>query len=224
MTTAHYTPEVRINHSLTAVLEKRALIWMAHRAPGWVTSDQLTGLGLLAQVDAGVCYAFAARDRRLLLVGILCIAANWLGDSLDGTLARVRNQQRPRYGFYVDHMADLFGSLALMGGLALSGFLHPATASLMLVAFLLLSGESYLATHTVGRFHLSQGVFGPTEIRLLLCLGNLVLLHSPWCTVAGHPWLLFDLGGIIASAGMFAMAMFSTLRHAGELSRQEPLP
>ena len=115
MTTAHYTPEVRINHSLTAVLEKRALIWMAHRAPGWVTSDQLTGLGLLAQVAAGVCYAFAARDRRLLLVGILCIAANWLGDSLDGTLARVRNQQRPRYGFYVDHMADLFGSLALMG-------------------------------------------------------------------------------------------------------------
>ena len=224
MTTTHYTPEVRINHSLTAVLEKRALIWMAYRAPRWLTSDQLTGLGLIAQIAAGACYALAAHDRLWLLVGILCIAANWLGDSLDGTLARVRNQQRPRYGFYVDHMADLFGSLALMGGLAFSGFLHPVTAAIMLVAFLLLSGESYLATHTVGRFHMSQGVFGPTEIRLLLCVGNLALLHSPWCHVAGHRWLLFDFGGILASVGMFAMAMFSTLRHAGELNRQEPLP
>ena len=224
MTTTHYTPEVRINHSLSAQVEKRALVWMAHRAPAWLTSDQLTGLGLLAQIAAGAYYAFASRDRRLLLVGILCIAMNWLGDSLDGTLARVRNQQRPRYGFYVDHMADLFGSIALMGGLAFSGFLHPATAAIMLVAFLLLSGESYLATHTVGRFHLSQGIFGPTEIRLLLCLGNLALLRSPWCHVAGHRLLLFDLGGLIASMGMFAMAMFSTLRHAGELSRQEPLP
>jgi phosphatidylglycerophosphate synthase len=89
------------------------------------------------------------------LLGIVCLAVNWFGDSLDGTLARVRQKQRPRYGFYVDHMIDSFGSLALMGGLALSGYMHPAIAIGLLVGFLMLSIQSYLATYTMGEFHLS---------------------------------------------------------------------
>ena len=220
---AVFTTARRVNLALTASLEKRALVWMAERAPAWVTSDGLTLLGLGAQIGAGVCYALARFDRRALLLVIVCIALNWLGDSLDGTLARVRDQQRPRYGFYVDHMVDVFGAVALMGGLACSGMVHWQTAAAMLVAFLALASESYLATYTVGRFELSQGMFGPTEIRLLLIAGNAALLRSPWATVFGHRWLLFDVGGAMGAAAMLAMAVGVTVRHTAELYRQEPL-
>lgn len=214
----------RVNQALTASMEKRALQWMAERAPQWLTSDQLTLLGLSAQVAAGICYALSRYDRRALLLAIVCLALNWLGDSMDGTLARVRKQQRPRYGFYVDHILDIFGSVALMCGLGCSGFLHWQTAIAMLIAFLLLSSESYLATYTLSSFQLSQGIFGPTEIRILLIIGNLALLRSPYSTLFGHKMLLFDLGGTIAAVSMFAMAMIVTMRHTVQLYRQEPLP
>jgi archaetidylinositol phosphate synthase len=214
----------RINQSLTASVEKRALHWMAERAPAWVTSDRLTALGLSAQVGAGVCYALSRYNRHALILVVVCIILNWLGDSLDGTLARVRRQQRPRYGFYVDHMVDILGSIALMCGLGYSGLLHWQTAIAMLIAFLLLSSESYLATYTLSRFELSQGLFGPTEIRILLIVGTLALLHSPYSTLFGHTVLLFDLGGTIAAVSMFAMAILVTFRHTAELYRQEPLP
>jgi phosphatidylglycerophosphate synthase len=189
-----------------------------------VSSDQLTLLGLAAQVGAGICYALARFDRHALLLVISCIVLNWVGDSLDGTLARVRRQQRPRYGFYVDHMVDVFGSGALMCGLGCSGLLHWQTAAAMLVAFLILSSESYLATYTLGCFQLSQGVFGPTEIRLLLIVGNLALLWSPYATLFGHRMLLFDVGGVIGAVVMLVMGVAVTVRHTAELYRQEPLP
>jgi archaetidylinositol phosphate synthase len=214
----------RVNQALTARMEKRALQWMAERAPSWVSSDQLTVLGLSAQIGAGICYALSRFDRRALLLVIVCLALNWLGDSLDGTLARVRRQERPRYGFYVDHMVDILGAVALMCGLGASGLLHWQTAIAMLIAFLVLSGESYLATYTLGRFELSQGIFGPTEIRILLVMGNLAALRSPYSTMFGHRMLLFDLGGVIATLGMAAMAAAVTVRHTAQLYRQEPLP
>jgi phosphatidylglycerophosphate synthase len=214
----------RINQALTASIEKRALVWMAGHAPARLTSDQLTLLGLGAQIAAGVCYCLVRYDRRALLLVIVCIALNWLGDSLDGTLARVRHQQRSRYGFYVDHMVDVFGSIALMCGLGCSGLAHWPTAIGMLVAFLLLSSESFLATYTLSCFQLSQGIFGPTEIRILLIIGNLALLRSPYATILGHRLLLFDVGGVIGAAVMFVMAIAVTVRHTAELYRQEPLP
>ena len=214
----------RVNRSLTASLEKRALVWMAERTPNWLTSDQLTLMGVTAQIGAGICYALSRFNRFALLGVILCLALNWLGDSLDGTLARVRQQQRPRYGFYVDHIADIFGSVALMCGLGFSGFLHWQTAAAMLISFLVLSSESYLATYTLSRFQLSQGFFGPTEIRILLIIGNLALLRNPYATILGHKMLLFDLGGVIATLSMLVMAISVTLRHTAELYRQEPLP
>jgi phosphatidylglycerophosphate synthase len=219
-----FTTARRVNRSLTASAEKRALEWMAERAPRWVTSDRLTALGLAAQVGAGAFFALSRYDRRALLLVVLCIVLNWLGDSLDGTLARVRRQQRPRYGFYVDHVVDIFGATALLTGLGCSGLLHPEIAAAILVAFLLLSAESYLATYTLGRFQLSQGVFGPTEIRILLIAGTLELLRSPYATVFGYRVLLFDVGGVIAAIVMFAMAIFTAARHTRELYRQEPVP
>jgi archaetidylinositol phosphate synthase len=222
--TAIFTPARRVNQALTASLEKRALQWMASRAPRWLSSDQLTLLGLSAQIGAGVGYALARTNRFALLLVIVCLALNWFGDSMDGTLARVRCQQRPRYGFYVDHMVDVFGTIALMCGLGCSGLLHWQTAMAMLIAFLLLSSESYLATYTLSHFQLSQGIFGPTEIRLLLIFGNLALLRSPYSTIFGHKLLLFDLGGIIASVCMLAIAVLLTVRHTAQLYREEPLP
>ncbi len=214
----------RVNVSLTAAAERRVLCWLAERAPRWVTSDQLTLLGLMAQVGAGACYSWSRYERCALLGVTVCLALNWLGDSLDGTLARVRGQQRPRYGFYVDHMVDVLGTVAMMTGMAFSGVLHWQVAMAMLVAFLVLASESYLATYTLGRFEMSQGMFGPTEIRILLAVGNVALLRSFYATVFGHRWLLFDVGGVIASVGMCAMAIVVALRHTVQLYREEPLP
>jgi archaetidylinositol phosphate synthase len=214
----------RVNSSLTAAVEKRALTWMAQRAPKWLTSDQLTALGLGAQIGAGGFYVLSGFNKYWLLGVISCIVLNWFGDSMDGTVARVRNQQRPRYGFYVDHMVDILGATALMCGLGLSGFVHWPVAIAMLVGFLLLSAESYLATYTLNCFQMSQGMFGPTEIRILLIIGSLALLRDPFATVFGHRYLLFDVGGVIAASAMAVMALTITVRHTAELYRREPLP
>jgi archaetidylinositol phosphate synthase len=117
---ADFHQATRIHGSFLAAVEQRSLVWMAERMPRWVNSDHLTILGFAAQIATGICYALARYNRRMLLAAIVCLALNWFGDSLDGTLARVRQQQRPRYGFYVDHIIDSIGAVAMMGGLALS--------------------------------------------------------------------------------------------------------
>ncbi len=219
-----FTSATRINRSLTAAAEKRALLWLAEHLPAWLSSDQLTVLGLAAQIAAGIFFALSRCSRLYLFAVILCIVLNWFGDSLDGTLARVRQQQRPRYGFYVDHVVDIFGTTALLLGLACSGMMHWQIAAVVLIGFLLLAGESYLATYTLSRFEMSQGVFGPTELRLLLIAGCVALLHSPFSTIARHRFLLFDIGGTIAAVGMVVMLLVVSVRHTAELYREEPLP
>lgn len=224
MTAATYRPAVRIHRSLTAAHEKRLLEWMARHTPRGITSDHLTALGFGAQVAAGGLYA-ASHAHALALVGVnACIVLNWLGDSLDGTLARVRRQQRPRFGFYVDHVTDLFGATALLAGLAMSGVAHPLVCAAMLIGFLLLSAESFLATHTLARFEMSQAWVGPTELRLLLIVANLFVLRSPWVQIAGHRLLLFDVGGAVGSVCMLALAVRLAMRHTAQLYREEPLP
>jgi archaetidylinositol phosphate synthase len=209
----------RIQESALAGHEKRLLIWLAERIPGRINSDHLTVLGFAAQLLTGVSYALARFGRLWLLAGIGFIALNWFGDSLDGTLARVRNQQRPRYGFYVDHVLDSIGSVAWMGGLALSGYMSPAIAISLLVLFLLLSIQSYLATYTLGEFRMSFWSFGPTELRLLLVAGNLAVFR--WQTVLHGHYRLFDFGGVIGIAGMTAILIFFTLKNIVRLYNQE---
>lgn len=218
-----FNSATRVQEALTASVEKAALIWMAERTPRAVTADHLTLLGLGAQLLAGVSYALARWNRYALFAVIFFIALNWLGDSLDGTLARVRKQQRPRYGFYVDHMVDTFGASFLMLGLAASGYLHWQVALAMLIAFLVLSIETYLATYAVDRFHMSHGLFGPTEIRILLIVGTLALYFHPYAHLFGRDFLLFDIGGTIGAAGMILLAVIATVRHTIELYRTEPL-
>src|SRR6266513_1573700 len=211
----------RIQHSFVTAAEKRVLVWLAERTPAWISPDHLTFLGFMSQVMAGISYALASRNRLWLLGVIGFLALNWLGDSLDGTLARVRQRQRPRYGFYVDHMVDSFGALALMSGLAISGYMHPYIAIGLLLVFLLLSVQSYLATYTLGEFQLSFWKFGPTEIRILLATGNIALLFQPMIW-HGH-YRLFDVGGAIGIVGMAVMLIFSTIRNTMWLCREERL-
>jgi archaetidylinositol phosphate synthase len=211
----------RVQQSWLAVIEEKALLWLAARTPPWIGPDHLTLLGLAAQIGAGICYALARSNKYSLLAVVLCIALNWLGDSLDGTLARARQQLRPRYGFYVDHMVDTFGALALMGGLALSGYMRPVIAIGLLVAFLMLSIQSYLATHALGEFHLSFWRFGPTELRILLVAGNLALLWRPSVHFLGSQYPLFDLGGTFGLVGMAMILICFTLQNALRLYREE---
>jgi archaetidylinositol phosphate synthase len=211
----------RLNGSLLAGAERRILIWLARRLPDSISPDHLTLLGFTSQILAGATYALARWNRFWLLAVIAFLLLNWLGDSLDGTLARVRNRQRPRYGFYVDHMIDSFGSLALMGGLALSGYMHPAIAVGLLMGFLLLSIQSYLATYTLGEFQLSFWSFGPTELRILLAGGNLALFR--WPIVLPGRYRLFDTGGVVGLTGMAIMLIFFTAKNTYRLYQEERL-
>ena len=221
--TTEFLNAPRIHNALTASAEKRLLTWLARRTPAAIGPDHLTALGFFSQLLAGGAYALSSHDSRALWLVNLFLFLNWLGDSLDGTLARVRDRQRPRYGFYVDHMADTFGALALMGGLGCSGYVHWPVAAAMLAGYYILSIESYLTTYTLGRFHLSHGLFGPTEIRILLAIGNVALLRHPYAEIAGGRFLLFDIGGAVAVAGMAVMAIIAAARHTIALYRQETL-
>lgn len=215
---------LRLQESWIASWEKVALLWLAARIPNRIGPDHLTVLGFSAQLSAGVFYSLASKNRFALLGVILCLALNWLGDSLDGTLARVRQRQRPRYGFYVDHMVDSFGALALMGGLALSGYMHPIIAIALLIAFLMLSIQSYLATYALGEFRISFWRFGPTELRILLAVGNLALFWKPTVHIFGSRYRLFDIGGAIGLTGMAFMLIVFTLQNTVRLYREERIP
>jgi archaetidylinositol phosphate synthase len=218
-----FIPATRLQQSFVAAAEKKTLLWLARRTPRWINSDHLTLAGFVAQCLAGVCYALARWDRCMLLLGIFFLGLNWLGDSLDGTLARVRNCQRPRYGFYVDHIVDTIAAFFLIGGLASSGYIHPGIAFGMLVAFLMLSIEAYLATYTLGQFQLSYWKFGPTKIRLLLAAANLALFRCPTAKVPHTQLRLLDFGGITAIVGMALMLVVASIRHTLTLYGEEKI-
>ena len=214
---------VRQHNSILAAAEKRALIWMATRLPRWVNSDHLSALGLASMAGAGAAFVLAAGDpvAGASLV-VLCLVLNWFGDSLDGTLARVRDQQRPRYGYYVDHVIDLAGTALLFSGLAASGFMSPAIAVLVVAAYFLVSAETYLATHARGVFKMAFLGVGPTELRILLAAGALALINTPTVSPFGvGPMALWDVGGVIGSIGMIAAFVVSSARNVRALYLEE---
>ena len=213
----------RTQESFLAALEKKTLFWLAARTPSWINSDHLTVLGLVAMAGAGAGYWWSRMNPAGLFVVIICLALNWLGDSLDGTLARVRDCPRPRYGFYVDHVVDAFGALFLLGGMALSGYMSPVVAIGLLIAYLLLSIEVYLATYTLGDFKISYYKMSPTELRILLCIGNVALLYKSVVHLMGRAYKLFDVGGTMGITGMLALLLISVIKNTLKLYRREPL-
>ncbi len=216
---------VREHTSILAAAEKRLLIRIAHRLPRWVNSDHLTALGAAAMVATAAAFAAAAIDVVWLGLVPLLLAINWFGDSLDGTVARVRQQQRPRYGYYLDHVVDIANTAVLFAGLAVSGLCSPWIAMALLVGYLLLCGESFLATHALGVFRISFAGMGPTELRLLLAAGALAAIVQPQVRPFGlGPFQLFDVGGLIGSMGMAVVFLLSAARNTRALYLAEPLP
>ncbi len=211
----------RVQQSLLARVEKRCLVWLAQRLPAWVNPDHLTALGFASMILAGASYALARSWAPSLLVVNVWLAVNWFGDSLDGTLARERQCQRPRYGFYVDHIVDSFGALFVVAGLAFSGYMHWWVAMGLLLSFYLLSINAYLATYTLGSFRLSYWKFSPTEIRILLAAGNVVALLRPTIRLLpAHP-RFFDVSGVIAIVAMAGVLAVSVVRNTIALYRLE---
>lgn len=214
---------VREHRSLLAAAERRLLVTIAQRLPRWVTSDQLTLLALVAMLLAGTGYALARVDPRFLWLPVLALAVNWFGDSLDGTLARVRRLERPRYGFYIDHVVDIVGITALMAGLAASSYMSPVIALALLAAYLLVSAEVFLATAVHGVFRMSFAGVGPTELRILLAAGTVALLGRPQVHVGSlGTFQLFDVGGAIAAAGLLVALTIGAVRNTRLLARLEP--
>ncbi len=217
--------QTRVNGGLLAAAEKRLLIWIAERLPPRVHSDLLTLLALAAMALAGAGFALARWDSRALWLVVLGLALNWFGDSLDGTLARVRRVERPRYGYYVDHAVDIAGTSLLMAGLACSGYMTPVVALGVLSAYLLVAGEVYLAT-AVGRdFRMSAFAVGPTELRIILAIGALALFRDPHVSlgVLGR-FALFDVGGVIAATGLMVVFCVAVARNGMALAAAESRP
>ena len=212
---------VREHDSVLAASEKRLLIWMAGRLPAWVNSDHLTFAGAAAMLGIGACF-WAGGGALWLVIPLLVL--NWFGDSLDGTLARVRRHERPRYGYYVDHVLDAVGFLCLFGGLMLGGHMSVPLGLGFLTAYYLLVAEISMATHARGTFKMAFMKVGPTELRILLAAGTIQLMRSDVLTILGRQWLLFDFGGSIAIAGLLVAFAVSAVRNGVALYREEPLP
>jgi archaetidylinositol phosphate synthase len=211
----------RLQKSFLTPLERKALDWLTRHMPAWVSSDQLTLLGFAAMLAAGGCYWLAQRRPSALLAVNVLLAVNWFGDSLDGSLARARNKQRPRYGFYVDHIVDAFGIISILCGLALSGYMTWTVAMAFLVTYFMLSIDVYLATYTIGTFKMSFYKFGPTELRILLAIGNAVAFLRPKARVLGGEYLLFDACAVVAIALMAVVIVVSVARNTITLYRAE---
>ena len=213
----------RLHGSLLAAPEKRALVWMAERMPAWVNSDHLSALGFLSMAGAGASFWLAGtRPAAGVPLVVVCLVLNWFGDSMDGTIARVRNRQRPRYGFYLDHVIDIAGTAMMLAGLALSGHMTPLIAAATLSAWLLVMGESFLATWARSLFRMSFLWFGPTELRILIAAGALMLLGGGLVRPFGlGPYRLFDVGGVCATAGLLAVFIVNAVRNTMALYREE---
>lgn len=217
------TTHVRQHNSMLAAAERRALIWIAERLPRWINSDHLSALGLAAMAGAGISFWVAQSDpvAGALLV-VLCLLLNWFGDSLDGTVARVRDQQRPRYGYYVDHVIDLAGTALMFAGVAASGYMSPVIATLVVAAFFLVSAETYLATHARGVFKMAFIGVGPTELRILLAAGALALINSPTIDFLGLGQVrLWDIGGLIGAIGLAMTFIISSTKNVRALYVEE---
>jgi phosphatidylglycerophosphate synthase len=215
--------DARRELGLTASLEKRALVWLAARMPARLNSDHLTALGLIAMLGAGVSYALAGRHPWLLLAVNALLVVNWFGDSLDGTLARYRDRCRPRYGFYVDHVVDMFGALFLLAGLGLSGYMSAWVAAAVLLAYFMLAIHVYLATYALGVFKIAFGGLGGTELRLLLAAVNVLIFFIPAASVAGRAVLVLDVVGVLIAAGLVVTLVIAVARATRTLYELERL-
>ena len=204
--------------------ERRFLPWLAPKLPRWVLPDDMTALGVAAAFGVCAAYQLTNEGEAWLWVASALLIVQWLGDSLDGTLARVRRIQRPKYGYYLDHLVDAIATAAIGIGLGLSPYMLLSVATLVVVAYLILSINVYLESYALGRFSLGYGHLGPTEIRLILILLNTALALG-WgldFRIAELDVTVLDVVGLGIAAVMIALLVTRAVKNLRELAREEP--
>jgi phosphatidylglycerophosphate synthase len=214
----------RTSQFLLAPFERWVLPRIARALPARVMPDHLTALGLLASTLIAAAYLLSRRDEAWLWAASALLVVQWFGDSLDGTLARVRRTERPRYGYYLDHITDAYSTSIIGLGLGLSDFMLTAVALAVVVVYLMMSINVYLETYVFGEFSFSYGKLGPTEVRVILILLNTVaLLWRPVLfEIGGLPVTGFDIGGTAAALAMLVLLLGRVARNLRTLGRLEP--
>jgi phosphatidylglycerophosphate synthase len=210
----------RIQENVLAVQERRLLNWICPRLPGWVTPDKLTILGLIGAATIFAGYTASSIDRNWLWLSVAGYFVHWFGDSLDGSLARFRKIERPRYGYFVDHSADVLGVLLMLGGLGFSPYIRLDVALVALAGYYMLAAHAFISARVVGELKLSYVAAGPTELRLLL-IGLTVAMY-----LFGHSGPRFAGLGVfdlfVGAVGLVLMLLFvvQTLAMARRIAQQ----
>lgn len=222
---------VRIQTSVLNALEKKVLVWLAKRQPRWMTSDILTYIGTFGAVLIMVGYVLTGRNANFLWLSSLGFVINWYGDSLDGTLARVRNHQRPVYGYYLDHTVDAVNELMIFLGLGLSGLMHLSLALMVLVLYFMLTINVSINAHLKKEFRLTYLKLGPTEFRILAILVNTLMVtirplyeFSHTFTVLGNEFTfaILDYVGIVVLFVLATIYMVTVISDAKGYARIDP--
>ncbi len=217
---------VRIQTSFLSRIEKKALIFMAKRMPEKINSDHLTIIGFAGAIISGAGYILVNLNVNYLWLASLGLFLNWFGDSLDGTLARVRNLQRPLYGFFIDHTIDGLTILVICLGAGLSPLISFSVAMLVLVGYLLLSISTYINTYLEHEFRISYGKLGPTEFRLIVILINTLFIYLPignqQLSVVGHAFKLFDVIGFVIALALFSIYLISFIKDKKKYEKIDP--
>ncbi|MDE6540747.1 MAG: CDP-alcohol phosphatidyltransferase family protein [Muribaculaceae bacterium] len=216
----------RIQTSILNRAEKKALVWLAERQPAWVTSDFLSYVGVAGALLFALFCQLANGDVRYMWLASLGLVVNWYGDSLDGTLARVRNLQRPVYGFFIDHSLDALTTCMICIGVGLSPMMRLDIALVILAGYLCMSIYTYLSTIVMGKFRLTYGKLGPTEVRIIIILVSVLYIYNPWKDVAfeiaGQQWTVFDLIGCAVAVILFMIYILSMAADLRRLAKQDP--
>lgn len=217
----------RIQTSLLNGIEKKALVWMAQRLPGWVTSDMLTFFGVFAAVFYAFFCWMANFDLNYYWASSLCLVANWFGDSLDGTLARVRNTQRPKYGFFIDHSLDALTTCLFCIGLGLGPLMNLDIALFVMGGYLCMSIYTYLSTIVMGQFRLTYAGLGPTEVRIIIIAVCTLYIYERFpqanVMIAGREWTVFDFIGAAVAVILFGIYIISMIKDLKYLAKIDPL-
>jgi archaetidylinositol phosphate synthase len=213
----------RVHNMMLGFLERPALRWLCERMPSWVTPDMLTLFGLLGSFAVGAGYMLARYNPVFIWLASFGLLINWFGDSLDGSLARYRHIERPKFGFFIDHTIDVIAEVAIFGGVALSGYVNPVLALLALAGYLMMSVFIYVYTFVTGEFRISYGGVGPTEMRMIVMISNALIffIGKPVINLGFIRFGLYDgiLVGVIAM--LFLAYIFMVAAKAIELSRLE---
>lgn len=224
---------VRIQTSVLNAIEKKVLVWLAERQPRWVTSDMMTYIGVFGAVVIAAGYILASRNINFLWLSSLGFIINWYGDSLDGTLARVRNTQRPIYGYYLDHIVDAINEVMIFVGVGLSGLMHLEIALLALVMYLLMTINVSINAHLKKEFKLTYASMGPTEFRIIMIIINTLFATISPLREFSHSFVIFgseftfkalDYIGVVIVL-ILALMHFTTVRKdIKDYAVMDPMP